>query len=144
MNKSLTYRGPNQCDYYIDENIALGHCRLSIIDLKTGNQPMKKIHNNKEYVIVYNGELYNTEEIKEDLISKGYTFNTTSDTEVVLTAFIEYSCTCLEYLNGIFAFVIYEKTSNMLFLARDRLGIKPLFYTIYQNNIIFASEIKAI
>lgn len=144
MNLKLRKRGPNDYNTYIDKKVALGHCRLSIIDIKNGAQPMIKDFNNNEYVIVYNGELYNTKELKDHLISKGYKFKTTCDTEVILNTYIEYGKNCVEYFNGIFAFAIYTKKNCSLFLARDRLGIKPLFYYYGNNTFIFASEIKAI
>ncbi len=144
MNNKLTLRGPNVNDIFINNKVALGHSRLSIIDVANGNQPMKKEVNGNTYVIVYNGELYNTKELKENLISKGYSFSTTCDTEVILTNYIEYKDKCVEYLNGIFAFAIYDLNNENIFLARDRLGIKPLFYTITKNSFIFASEIKAL
>ena len=144
MNETLYKRGPDEQKIYIDNNVCLGHNRLSIIDVKYGTQPMsiKKCEN--IYTIVYNGELYNTLEIKNDLKNKGYTFNNNSDTEVILTAYIEYKEKCVELFNGIFSFVIYDKYNNSIFLARDRLGIKPLFYTVWDNTYIFASEIKAL
>lgn len=144
MNKKLTLRGPNTNDIFIHENVALGHSRLSIIDVTNGNQPMKKVIDGNTYVIVYNGELYNTKELKSDLISKGYQFSTTCDTEVILTSYIEYKDECVKQFNGIFAFAIYDLNNKNIFLARDRLGIKPLFYTITPNSFIFASEIKSI
>lgn len=145
MNLELIHRGPNEQNIFLDENIALGHVRLSIIDVELGSQPMKKLHNLVEYTIVYNGELYNTEELRTDLIKKGYNFSTHSDTEVVLTSYIEYGKLCVNKFNGIFSFCIYENKNNSIFLARDHLGIKPLFYTLTNDNsLIFASEIKAI
>ena len=145
MVDKIVKRGPNDKNVYINNNVALGHVRLSIIDVKNGNQPMIKDINNNRYVIVYNGELYNTKELKDNLISKGYDFSTTCDTEVVLNSFIEYGKECVNMFNGIFAFAIYDKNNDYIFLARDRLGIKPLFYTITQNNtFVFASEIKGI
>lgn len=145
MVDKIVKRGPNDKNVYINNNVALGHVRLSIIDVKNGNQPMIKDINNNRYVIVYNGELYNTKELKYNLISKGYDFSTTCDTEVVLNSFIEYGKDCVNMFNGIFAFAIYDKNNDYIFLARDRLGIKPLFYTITQNStFVFASEIKGI
>ena len=145
MVDKIVKRGPNDKNVYINNNVALGHVRLSIIDVKNGNQPMIKDINNNRYVIVYNGELYNTKELKDNLISKEYDFSTTCDTEVVLNSFIEYGKECVNMFNGIFAFAIYDKNNDYIFLARDRLGIKPLFYTITQNNtFVFASEIKGI
>ena len=137
MNNTLKYRGPDQKGYYFDENIILGHRRLSIRDLKNGKQPM--IY--KNYKIVYNGELYNTEEIRNKLKTK-YTFETTSDTEVLLKGFAEYKEKILDMIEGIYAFAIYY--DDKIFLARDRVGVKPLFYFEDNNNFIFASEIKAI
>ena len=144
MNSSLKFRGPNSQNIYIDQNTAIGHSRLSIIDVTNGTQPMIKNIDNNEFVIVYNGELYNTNELRDNLISKGYTFETKCDTEVILTSYIEYKDKCVNYLNGIFAFAIYNKMKNNIFLARDRLGIKPLFYSITNNTFVFASELKAI
>ena len=144
MAASINRRGTDALNIYIDNNIALGHTKLSIIDLLTGNQPMTYEHNSNKYTITYNGQLYNTEEIKKDLINLGFSFKTTSDTEVVLVSYIAYKEKCLDKLNGIYSFAIYSQKDNSLFLARDRLGIKPLFYTISNNTFIFASEIKAI
>ncbi len=144
MNVMLRKRGPNAENVYIDKNVALGHTRLSIIDVKYGNQPMTVNYDNVNYTIVYNGELYNTNELRDTLIEKGYTFNTKCDTEVALISYIEYGKDALKYLNGIFAFAIYNDKTNEIFLARDRLGIKPLFYFLNDNFLIFASEIKAI
>lgn len=144
MASSINRRGPDALNVYTDKNIALGHTRLSIIDLLTGNQPMTYEYNSNTYVITYNGELYNTKEIKEKLINEGFAFKTSSDTEVMLACYVAYKEKCLDMFNGIYSFAIYSKNDNTLFLARDRLGIKPLFYTITNNTLIFASEIKAI
>lgn len=138
MNKSLKYRGPDDHQYDISDHLLLGHNRLSIIDLKNGVQPMKY----KNYTIVYNGEIYNTNEIKKILIEKGYTFTTTSDTEVLLKGYICFKEKILNMIEGIYAFAIYNQEE--LFLARDRLGVKPLFYSHMGNDFLFASEIKAI
>ena len=137
MTNTLKYRGPDQFGYYVDKNILLGHRRLSIIDLKNGKQPMTY----KGYTIVYNGELYNTNEIKNKLKNK-YEFQTTSDTEVLLKGYIEYKEKILDMIEGIYAFAIYH--DNKIFLARDRVGVKPLFYTKKDDNFLFASEIKAL
>ena len=137
MTNTLKYRGPDQFGYYVDKNIILGHRRLSIIDLKNGKQPMTY----KGYTIVYNGELYNTNEIKNKLKNK-YEFQTTSDTEVLLKGYIEYKEKILDMIEGIYAFAIYH--DNKIFLARDRVGVKPLFYTKKDDNFLFASEIKAL
>lgn len=137
MTKTLKYRGPDQKGYYFNKNILFGHRRLSIIDIKNGIQPMTY----ENYTIIYNGELYNTEEIRNKLKEK-YTFKTTSDTEVLLKGYIEYKEKILDMIEGIYAFAIYH--DDKLFLARDRVGVKPLFYTKLENDFIFASEIKAL
>lgn len=137
MTKTLKYRGPDQKGFYFSDHLLLGHRRLSIIDIKNGKQPMTY----EGYTIVYNGELYNTDEIRQKLLDK-YTFTTTSDTEVLLKGFIEYKEKILDMIEGIYAFAIYY--DNKIFLARDRLGVKPLFYTSVDNNFIFGSEIKAL
>lgn len=144
MTDMLRKRGPNAENIYINNNVALGHTRLSIIDVKYGNQPMTINYNNVNYTIVYNGELYNTEILRKNLIEKGYTFNTKCDTEVVLISYIEYGKDSIKHLNGIFAFAIYNDKTNDIFLGRDRLGIKPLFYFLNENTLVFASEIKAL
>ncbi|MDO4282473.1 MAG: asparagine synthase (glutamine-hydrolyzing) [Clostridia bacterium] len=144
MNDKIYKRGPNEQNVFIDKNTAFAHSRLSIIDVKYGSQPMQMEAKNNIYTIIYNGELYNTSEIRTDLLNKGYHFQNSSDTEVILASFIEYGKKCVNFLNGIFSFVIYDKKENLLFLARDRLGIKPLFYTQIDDTFIFGSEIKAI
>ena len=138
MNKSLKHRGPDDHQYDISDHLLLGHNRLSIIDLKNGVKTFKY----KNYTIVYNGEIYNTNEIKKLLIEKGYTFTTTSDTEVLLKGYICFKEKILNMIEGIYAFAIYNQEE--LFLARDRLGVKPLFYSHMGNDFLFASEIKAI
>ena len=138
MSKTLKKRGPDSKGEFYDKNIALLHRRLSIIDPKNGLQPMK--YNN--YVIIYNGELYNTDEIKKDLISKGYSFDTTCDTEVLLKGYAQYKEEILNKIEGIFSFIIYD--GEKIFGARDKFGVKPLFYYKDNFDFIFASEIKAI
>ena len=145
MRKALRRRGNDAHGVYLDENFGASHARLSIRDLtENGTQPMIKTINNNKYIIVYNGEIYNTDDLKKDLIIKGYKFSTTTDTEVILYMFIEYKEKCVDYLNGIFAFSIYDTQNKTLYLFRDRVGIKPLFYTINNNTLIFGSEPKAI
>lgn len=145
MKISLKNRGGDAFGSYIDKNIRFCHSRLSIRDLsENGNQPLVKVYKNNQYIIVYNGEIYNEIELKIDLEKKGYIFTTKTDTEVILNAFIEYREKCVEYLNGIFAFAIYDESSESLYLFRDRVGIKPLFYTIKDETLVFGSEIKAI
>jgi len=138
----LRHRGPDETGIYTDRDICLGHARLSILGLETGTQP---IGNRDETLwIVYNGEAFNYIELKEDLVAKGYTFATGTDTEVVLALYEEYGAGCLEKINGQFAFAIWDTRKKELFLARDRVGIRPLFYTNHNGKFSFASEIKAI
>ena len=144
MIDTLKLRGPDSAGLKTYNHALMGHRRLIIVDPTGGMQPMTKIINNKEYTICYNGELYNTEEVRADLISKGYKFESYSDTEVLLTSYIEYGQKCADYLNGIFAFGIWDEYNQELFLCRDQLGIKPLFYSYIDGNLIFASEIKAL
>lgn len=144
MIDTLKLRGPDSAGLKTYNYALMGHRRLIIVDPTGGMQPMTKIINNKEYTICYNGELYNTEEVRADLISKGYKFDSYSDTEVLLTSYIEYGQKCADYLNGIFAFGIWDEYNQELFLCRDQLGIKPLFYSYIDGNLIFASEIKAL
>jgi len=143
MTNAIAHRGPDGEGYYIDRAVALGHRRLSIIDLSdNGSQPM--VSRDGEYVIVYNGELYNFKDLKNELITLGYQFKSSCDTEVVLYAYIEWKEKCLRKFNGMFSLVIYNKRGNEFFCARDRYGIKPFYYTILDNTFIFGSEQKAI
>lgn len=136
------HRGPDETGAYIDDNIGLAHARLSIIDLKDGTQP---IHNeDKSLWIIYNGEVFNYPELRQELIQHGHKFYTTSDTEVILHLYEEKGIDCLNELNGQFAFAIWNSKNRTLFLARDRVGILPLHYTIQNNRLYFASEVKAI
>ena len=132
---------------YTDNHTSLGHRRLSIIDLRThGRQPMASPDNAIQ--IVFNGEIYNFQELRQTLTAKGYTFRTKTDTEVLLQAYQHFGHNMLKHLNGMFAFCIYDSHDQSYFLARDRVGIKPLYYTNLQldslSHLIFASEIKAI
>ena len=144
MTNTLHKRGPDETGYYINKHIALGHKRLIVIDPEGGKQPMIEKYSFGEYVIVYNGQIYNFDEIKQSLISQGFEFNTHSDTEVLLKAYIFYGKDVVHHLNGIFSFAIWDSHSEELFLARDHFGVKPLFYTFFDNSFIFASELKAI
>lgn len=136
----MSYRGKDNTGYYFEDNILLGHKRLAIIDLENGNQPMKY----KEYTIVYNGEIYNADTLKQELENQGYKFKTNCDTEVILIGYACYKEKILEKLEGIFAFAIYNSKNKSVFLARDRFGVKPLYYTYYKHNFIFSSSIKSI
>ncbi|MDR1101796.1 MAG: asparagine synthase (glutamine-hydrolyzing) [Clostridiales bacterium] len=144
MKNALLHRGPDSNDIWVSEKIAFGHTRLAIIDIEGGAQPMKRKIGDNEYVIVYNGELYNTSEIRSALESFGHKFRTNSDTEVVLLSYIHWGPSCLARLNGIFAFGVWNSREQSLFLARDRFGVKPLYFTDKNNQIIFASEIKSL
>lgn len=140
MLELMNCRGKDNTGYYFDNYIYMGHKRLAIIDLLNGNQPMFY----KDLVIVYNGEVYNSLEIKNDLISKGITFDTTCDTEIVLKGYYYYKEKILEKLEGIYAFGIYNKKDKSVFLGRDRFGVKPLYYCKKKDNFVFASMIKSI
>lgn len=144
MNSSLINRGPDEEGYYIKEHVALAHKRLIVIDPKGGKQPMVEQLSENEYVIVYNGQIYNTKELRQTLEENGFTFKGHSDTEVLLKSYIYYGKNVVHHLNGIFAFAIWDQKNEELFIARDHFGIKPLFYTMQNNSFIFASEIKAI
>lgn len=144
MAQVQRHRGPDDCGTYLSQHAGLSHARLSIIDLSTGHQPILKKAGNHTYGIVYNGELYNTAELKQDLLLKGWYFETTSDTEVILTGFIEYGPEFVTRLNGIFAFAITDPVHQSFYLFRDRAGVKPLFYTRKEGGLVFSSEIKGL
>lgn len=144
MNNSIIHRGPDSYGYYKSKHVVFGHRRLAIVDPIGGGQPMIKKINGFNYTIAYNGEIYNTHILKKDLVNKGYEFNTYSDTEVVLLTYIHYKEECVNHLNGIFAFAIFDECRNCVFIARDHFGVKPVFYSIKDNYLIFASEIKGI
>lgn len=144
MHTAIAHRGNDQTGEYLSENVGLSHTRLSIRDIKGGRQPIVRNIDKKEYVIIYNGEIYNTDELKPSLERAGYVFETTTDTEVILYAYIEYGLEFVNKLNGIFAFAIYDKEAGQLLLCRDRLGVKPLFYSINNTTLVFGSEIKAL
>lgn len=144
MTDKLVSRGPDNSGYYQDENIILGHRRLIIVDAEGGAQPMTRQIGEHKFVLVYNGELYNTDDVRDELKSKGYRFESYSDTEVLLVSYIEWGHECVNHINGIFAFGVWDDYNRTLFLARDHLGVKPLFYSYKDNNLIFASQIKAL
>ena len=144
MLKTMQRRGPDEYGEITCGNCTLLHSRLSIIDLDGGKQPMTATGNDQNYTIVYNGELYNAHELRVLLQKSGHTFKGHSDTEVVLHAYIQWNEECLDRLNGIFAFAILEHKRKKLFLARDRMGVKPLFYKLHNGGLLFASEIKTI
>jgi len=142
MNRSLAHRGPDATGVFVAEKVALGHLRLSIIDLsESANQPFFDASN--RYVITFNGEIYNYLEVKRQL--SDYPFRTDSDTEVILAAYTMYGADCLSMLNGMFALAIWDRERRELFVARDRLGVKPLYYAqAPDGTFVFASEIRAI
>jgi asparagine synthase (glutamine-hydrolysing) len=143
MTDAIAHRGPDSEGFYIDSFIGLGHRRLSIIDLsRAGHQPMISADGN--YAISYNGEVYNFKELRLELEKLGWQFHSRTDTEVILYAYAQWGPECVEKFNGMFAFAIWNKTRQELFLARDRYGIKPLYYTLKGSSFIFGSEQKAI
>jgi asparagine synthase (glutamine-hydrolysing) len=144
MTETLSLRGPDASGTWISSHCALGHRRLSVIDPENGAQPMIRRSGDDTYVVVYNGELYNALELRKELEDRGRTFTTHCDTEVLLVSYIEWGKACVERFNGIFAFAIWDVTEQELFLARDRLGVKPLFISFVDGLFIFGSEPKAI
>lgn len=144
IRNCLKHRGPDQDGFYISDDAVLIHTRLAIIDIENGTQPMIAKENGEEYALVYNGELYNTSEIRNELIGLGYSFKTHSDTEVVLKSFIEWREDAPKRFNGIYGFAIWEANKKSLFIARDKLGVKPFFYGLFGDKFVFASEIKGI
>ncbi|HFC53015.1 MAG TPA: asparagine synthetase B, partial [Gammaproteobacteria bacterium] len=142
MNDSLVHRGPDDEGIFCTDGIGLGHRRLSIIDLAGGHQPMQ----NREgsVTVVFNGEIYNYRQLRKELLAKGHVFSTNSDTEVILNQYLEDGIGCLDKLRGMFAFAIWDDREKRLYLARDRIGIKPLYYAETGEGFIFASEIKAL
>ncbi|MDE5860736.1 MAG: asparagine synthase (glutamine-hydrolyzing), partial [Ruminococcus sp.] len=139
MQHALLRRGPDQRGIVLTKESALIHTRLAVIDVQNGRQPMSY----GKYTIVYNGELYNTAEIRKEL-EKDFEFDTHSDTEVVLKSFVKWGEKCLDRFNGIYAFAVYDENKHRLFMARDRIGVKPFFYYMNDNKFIFASEIPAL
>ncbi len=144
MTQSLSNRGPDEEGLYLNNNVALGHKRLIVIDPEGGKQPMVQRFNQGEYVMVYNGQIYNTKELRKILIENGFSFYGHSDTEILLKSYIHYGKDVVNHLNGIFSFAIWNTKTQELFMARDHFGVKPLFYTEFDGGLIFASELKAI
>ena len=142
MRDVATYRGPDDSGIQIDGNVGLGHRRLSIIDLGGGHQPMAEAGN--RYWIVFNGEIYNYRPVRDELIAKGYTFRTHSDTEVILQLYADRGEDCVHALNGMFAFAIWDTERRTLFMARDRMGVKPFYYAETPECFLFGSEIKSL
>lgn len=144
MNQSLSKRGPDECGYYLEDNVLFGHRRLVVIDPDGGKQPMTFKYMGNTYTILYNGQIYNTEELRNELKGFGFTFEGHSDTEVLLKSYIHFKEDVAKKLNGIFAFAVWDTNNKKLFIARDHFGVKPLYYCFINHNFVFASEIKAI
>src|SRR5262245_48801712 len=142
MNDAQAHRGPDDQGYFIEENVGLGHRRLSIIDLSGGKQPM--FNEDGSVVVVFNGEIYNYADLTGDLISKGHHFTTRSDTETIVHAYEQYGEECMRDFRGMFAFAIWDRKRRRLFLVRDRLGVKPVYYYAGRDFFVFASEIKSL
>ena len=141
MADRIRHRGPDDADYYMDGEISLGFRRLSIIDLEGGRQPI--LNEDKSKVLMFNGEIYNYQSLREDLLKAGHVFTTKTDSEVLLHGFEEYGTDLLNKLRGMFAFIIWDKNTKTLFGARDYFGIKPFYYAKMQGTLMFGSEIKS-
>ena len=144
MSGTLCRRGPDEHGIFMDNTICLIHRRLTVIDPDNGKQPMTAQLGERDVTLVYNGELYNTEELRKELIDAGFTFQGHSDTEVLLNAYLHWGENCVNKLNGIFAFAVYDNESKKLFMARDAIGVKPFFYYQYNDGFLFCSEIKTL
>jgi asparagine synthase (glutamine-hydrolysing) len=142
MNRQIAHRGPDDDGFFVDGNVGLAMRRLSIIDIRTGHQPLS--NEDGSIWIVFNGEIYNHGELRKDLISRGHRYRTQSDTETIVHLYEEYGKNCVQYLRGMFAFAIWDRNRRSLFIARDRLGIKPLYYRHQDDTFLFGSEIKTI
>lgn len=140
MTRAVVHRGPDGEGFFLDENLALGHRRLSIIDLtEAGHQPM---HSEDKYVLVFNGEIYNYLEVRSELLALGYVFHTASDTEVILAAYDKWGEDCVQRFNGMWAFALYDKSAQKVFCSRDRFGVKPFYFTQHSSAFFFGSELK--
>ena len=142
MNGSLSHRGPDGDGFHIEPGVGFGHRRLSIIDLEGGKQPL--YNEDGTVVVTFNGEIFNFVEIEKDLIRLGHTFRTRCDTEVIVHAWEQWGVRCLDRFNGMFAFAVWDRRRRTLFVARDRLGVKPLYYTLTDGRLVFGSELKAL
>src|SRR6266853_670185 len=142
MRDVLEHRGPDDFGLYCDDQAALGHRRLSIVDLKTGQQPLS--NDSRDIWVVFNGEIYNHADLRRELEARGHHYRTKSDTETIVHAYEEWGDACVERFNGMFAFAIWDEPRRRLLLARDRLGIKPLYWARHEDVLLFGSEIKAI
>src|SRR5689334_19164971 len=142
MNDSLRHRGPDDDGIYIGPGIALGHRRLSVIDVSGGRQPI--FNESNDVCVILNGEIYNYPSLREDLLLRGHRFSTISDTEAIVHLYEEYGEGCFTKLNGMFAIALWDLKNRKLLLARDRVGEKPLYYTTEKHRVIFGSELKAL
>ncbi|HEV8505016.1 MAG TPA: asparagine synthase (glutamine-hydrolyzing), partial [Chitinophagaceae bacterium] len=142
MTDSIRHRGPDDEGFYIQQNVGLGFRRLSIIDLNTGHQPLA--NEDESIWIIFNGEIYNYQELHDDLVNKGHVFKTKSDTETIVHLYEQYGAGCLKFLRGMFGFSIWDSKKQQLFCARDRFGIKPFYYYTDEEKFVFGSEIKPI
>src|SRR5438034_2021732 len=141
MNAQIVHRGPDDDGFFVERNVGLAMRRLSIIDVRTGHQPIS--NEDERLWIVYNGEIYNHRELRSKLEARGHRYRTKSDTETIVHLYEEYGRDCVQHLRGMFAFAIWDRRLRRLFIARDRLGIKPLYYFYDDKKFIFGSEIKA-
>ncbi|QRG69678.1 asparagine synthase (glutamine-hydrolyzing) [Brevibacillus choshinensis] len=144
MTQCLTKRGPDAEGFWVTPRAAFGHRRLVVVDPAGGQQPMTAFQNEYACTMIYNGELYNTEDLRAELLAAGHTFQSHSDTEVLLHTYLEWGTECVRRLNGIFAFAIWDERASRLFVARDRMGVKPLFYAQRGSSFLFASELKSL
>ena len=144
MSLTMRHRGPDASGNFSSGAVSFSHNRLSVIDIENGAQPMSAVYKKNNYTIIYNGEIYNADELRSELLKYDVGFKTSCDTEVVLYSYIIYGNECAKHLNGIFSFVIYDESKNCVFMARDRFGVKPLFYAFSGNCMLVASEIKAL
>ncbi|WP_173916976.1 asparagine synthase (glutamine-hydrolyzing) [Halobacillus sp. Marseille-Q1614] len=144
MAQKIQHRGPDDYQKWVKGPAGFGHRRLIVVDPMGGIQPMVRYADGEEYILCYNGELYNTDEVRDQLKAKGWSFKGHSDTEVVLVSYMEWGTKCVDYMNGIFAFSVWEANKEKLFIARDRLGVKPLFYSEHAGGFLLSSEIKGI
>src|SRR5438552_7854264 len=143
MNESQHHRGPDECGLHVEAGVGLGHRRLSIIDLSTGQQPLW--NEDRSVVVIFNGEIYNYQALIPELTALGHTFRTRSDTAVIVHAWEAWGEDCVQRFRGMFAFALWDRNRSTLFLARDRLGVKPLFYSLLSDGtFLFGSELKAL
>src|SRR5947208_2036382 len=143
MNETQLHRGPDECGLHVEPGVGLGHRRLSIIDLSTGQQPL--YNEDGSVVVIFNGEIYNYQSLIPELAALGHVFRTRSDTEVIVHAWEAWGEACVQRFRGMFAFALWDRNRSTLFLARDRLGVKPLFYSLLSDGtFLFGSELKAL